>query len=136
MSKVLRFALMSLVMGLLLSGLTFFINRSMPVNLACATAPNKLWTPDGIGTVFNKERNGWPFIYHEKVRAEAQKCYSPANTDTGTPYNGARGEFVGYSTFKLSAFVENVVIWGLISLGLDLYLNYVFMPKRAVRKKK
>jgi hypothetical protein len=136
MNKIIRFALMSLVMGLLLSGLTFFINRPVPVNLACAPAPNQLWTPDGIGTVFSKDRNGWPFIYHEKVRAEAQKCYLPPNIDTATPYNGTQGEFIGYSTFNLTTFIGNVVFWGLISLGLDLYLNYVFMPKRTARKKK
>jgi hypothetical protein len=127
---------MSLVMGVAISVLTILISRPIPVDVSCASTPGGLWTPVDIGTVFNKDRGGWPFIYHEKVQLGAQKCYAPGNIDTSIPYNGPQGQFIGYSTFSVASFIKNVIFWSLITLGLDLYLNYVFMPKRSSRKKK
>jgi hypothetical protein len=134
MNKYMRFGLMSLIVGLVISSLTFFINRPTPINLACAPAPNTGWTPDGIGSVYTKNRSGWPLMYFEKVESTPQVCYLPNNAAVSVPYNGNHGQFIGYSKFKPANFAGNVLIWALLSLGLDLYLNYVFMPRRRTRR--
>jgi hypothetical protein len=136
MNKWLRLTVVSLVMGALLAGLTFFVDHTGHVDIACTTAPGQTWTPDGVGTFFDQNRHGWPFTYYEKIPAGTNRCYSPVNIDSRYPYNGNDGQFTGYGQFKKGELIEDVAFWSAISLGLNSYLNYVFMPRRAMRYKK
>ncbi len=99
MNKWAKIILDALVIGLVLSGLSFFINRADHVNLACVNAPGQVWAPDNSSSPYTEERNGWPFIYYKKIPASSEKCYAPSNADLKYPHSGPQSLFTGYSDF-------------------------------------